>query len=181
MSLHDDLLLRFRQGDGEAFDDLVALMAPRLFGFFRRLGATAALAEDLTQDVFMRVLHGLDRYAGQGRLEAFLFQVARNRWIDHTRKRRESPLLEEHPEQVVELPPDADLLTRDRDAWLRAKVGKLDADTKELLELAILQDLPYREVALILDIPLGTVKSRVFYALRKLRESLAGREDLYLD
>ncbi|MHC4381209.1 MAG: RNA polymerase sigma factor [Planctomycetota bacterium] len=62
----------------------------------------------------------------------------------------------------------------DRAEQLRAALQQLDPETRELLELAVLQQLPYREVSMMLEIPVGTVKSRVYYSLRRLRERIQG-------
>ncbi len=171
-----DLLGRSRDGDREALAELVATMGPRLKGFFLRLGAQDSTAEDLTQDVFLRVLHSMDRYQESGRLDAYLLRIARNLWIDSRRRQRPVAAGERADETADERGhgPVALADLHDRAARLRAELARCDADTRELLELAVLQRLPYAEVGVILGIPVGTVKSRVHYALRRLRERLSG-------
>ncbi|RMH03776.1 MAG: RNA polymerase sigma factor [Planctomycetota bacterium] len=169
-----DLLARSRDGDRAALAELVGSMGPRLKGFFLRLGAQEATAEDLTQDVFLRVLQSMDRYQESGRLDAYLLRIARNLWIDRRRRVRPAAAAEvllEVPDPV-EPGPSERAGTRDRAERIRRVLAGCDPATRELLELAVLQRLPYVEVGRILDIPVGTVKSRVHYALRRLRETL---------
>ncbi|KAA3607820.1 MAG: sigma-70 family RNA polymerase sigma factor [Planctomycetota bacterium] len=171
-SARDDLLVRFRAGDPQAFQSLVSELGPRLKGFFLRQGAREDEAEDLLQSVFLRVLQGLDRYQPSGQLSAYFLRIARNLWIDHRRRKR--------PQTGVEMPeaaaategPEEHAETQDRAALLRRALAALDPAARELLEFAVLQKLPYKDVADLLGIPVGTVKSRVYYTLRRLREQL---------
>ena len=173
----EDLLVRFQAGDAAAFDQLVSEMAPRLKGYFLRQGAQNATAEDLTQLVFVRVFQARKRYQPSGRLDAYLLRIAHNLWIDSRRRKRFLTGGDDLPDAVDPAPgPEADAVAGDRAAVLHAALERLPADTRELLELAVLQRLPYLEVAEILDIPVGTVKSRVYYSLRKLREHLPALE-----
>ncbi|MGB0952961.1 MAG: RNA polymerase sigma factor [Planctomycetota bacterium] len=168
----EDLLTRFAAGETAAFDELVQEMGPRLKGYFLRQGAQASAAEDMVQNVFVRIIQNLPRYQPSGRLDAFCLRIARNLWIDDRRRSgrvyydgdeaRDRPDPGPGPLQLA----DRD----DRAAQLREALAKLDPETQELLELAVLQQLPYKEVGLMLDIPVGTVKSRVYYSLRRLRE-----------
>ncbi len=175
---HGDLLARCQHGDPDAFDLLVREMAPRLKGYFLRQGAEAATADDLAQSVFVRVLQSLDRYRPTGQMSAYLLRIARNLWIDHTRRARKLRRVEDQPEWSDARPgPHQVAEASDRASQVRAALAELDHDARELLELAVLQKLPYKEVAEILGVPVGTVKSRVFYALRRLRDRLAALEE----
>ena len=169
-----DLLVRYRAGDSAAFDLLVEGMGPRLKGYFLRQGAQTSTAEDLVQNVFVRVLQSLPRYQPRGQLDAFLLRIARNLWIDHRRRGGR----EHHDAAPAERPdprpgPLGQADAGDRASQLRSALQRLDPATRELLELAVLQQLPYKEVGMILEIPVGTVKSRVYYSLRKLRDVVA--------
>jgi len=170
----DDDLARHRAGDAAAFDRLVQDLAPRLKGYFLRQGAEAATAEDLTQNVFLRILQSLDRYQPSGQLDAYFLRIARNLWIDHQRRGARFRRVEDGSDSADPRPgPDAASQAQDRAALVRAALAALEPAERELLELAVLQHLPYKDVAALLEIPVGTVKSRVFYALRRLRQRLA--------
>lgn len=170
----NDLLVRFQAGDADAFDQLVHEMAPRLKGYFLRLGAQSSTAEDLTQHVFLRVFQSSDRYKPAGRLDAYLLRIAHNLWIDSRRRKRPVLVGDDLPDAAdPALGPLDQANLQDRADILRAALDQLDEPVRELLELAVLQRLPYQEVSEILEIPVGTVKSRVYYSLRKLRDQLA--------
>jgi RNA polymerase sigma-70 factor (ECF subfamily) len=173
----EDLLVRFQAGDPAAFDQLVQEMAPRLKGFFLRQGAQSATAEDLTQLVFVRVFQARQRYQSSGRLDAYLLRIAHNLWIDSRRRKRFLTGGDDLPDAEDSGPSPVDEAESvDRAQVLHAALDRLPPETRELLELAVLQRLPYQEVAEILKVPVGTVKSRVYYSLRKLREQLPALE-----
>ena len=83
-----ELMLRVAAGDDEAFEQLVVRMLPRLEGYFRRLGADPARAEDCAQEVLMKVYRARARYQARARFTTYLFHVARNHWIDRYRHER---------------------------------------------------------------------------------------------
>lgn len=175
--MSDDLLARHRDGDPDAFDLLVREMAPRLKGYFLRQGAEPSTAEDLAQNVFVRVLQSLDRYRPSGQMDAYFLRIARNLWIDHHRRHARFHVVRQEVEEADGRDgPDGEAQRLDRADHVRAVLADLEPELRELLELAVLQRLPYKEVSEILHIPIGTVKSRVFYALRDLRERLAALE-----
>ncbi len=168
-----DLLARFQEGDASAFNELVKEMGPRLKGYFFRQGAQSTTAEDLAQHVFLKAFQSRSRYQSSGRLDAYLLRIARNLWIDYCRRRRPLTLGESFPDAVDTAPsPWEDGHAQDRAQLLHAALGQLDDSTRELVELAIFQQLPYREVGEIMKIPVGTVKSRVHYILQKLKRQL---------
>jgi len=172
-----DLLERARDGVAGAFEDLVAAMGPRLFGYFLRQGASHALAEDLSQHVFLRLVQALPRYRPSGRWEAYCLRIARNLWIDHHRRRGRFQVVAEAEDEADPGPGPLDLAAKgDRAAHLRRLLAAQEDSVRELLELTVLQQLPYKEVSLMLGIPIGTVKSRVHYALRKMREQIHDKE-----
>jgi RNA polymerase sigma-70 factor (ECF subfamily) len=166
----EDLLTRFNQGDAAAFAELVELFGPRLKGFFLRKGVQASTAEDLSQHVFIRLYNSASRYQARGRFDSFCFQVAHNIFLDHCRSKKVTLHGDGIPEQSDERTQASEQVeSRDRDQILRKILAEQDDETRELLELAVLQRLAYSDVSAILDIPVGTVKSRVHYALRRMR------------
>jgi RNA polymerase sigma-70 factor (ECF subfamily) len=108
-------------------------------------------------------------------MEGFLLRIARNLWIDYRRRGGRVFQDAEPGDRPDHRPgPLGNVDASDRAAQLRAALARLEPATRELLELAVLQQLPYKEVGMILEIPVGTVKSRVYYSLRRLRDQLAG-------
>ncbi|MBK8976823.1 MAG: sigma-70 family RNA polymerase sigma factor [Planctomycetes bacterium] len=179
----DDLLDRFRSGDAAAFDQLVATYETRLVQYFYRLCWDLDRAEDLTQTLFLKLLRGVGRYRPEGRLGTYVFRVATNLWIDHYRKtsqRRRLYSLDQAIDGGFE--PAAShpgtspaLVAEDHEerARLRRALERLTEPHRLVFELAVYQELPYAEVAAILDIPIGTVKSRMHNSVRALKELLS--------
>jgi RNA polymerase sigma-70 factor (ECF subfamily) len=174
----DDPLLRFRGGDARAFEELVRAYGDRLVKFFRRLGADAETSEDLTQEVFLKMLRGAFEYEGRGRFDAFVFRVARNAWVDHVRairaRPRARPLEREGVRGGLPIPdgapgPDARAGEREDSDRLLEGLCRLSEGERLVVELGLFQGLSYAEIATVLEIPVGTVKSRMFAAVRRLR------------
>jgi RNA polymerase sigma-70 factor (ECF subfamily) len=141
------------------------------------MGAQSSTAEDLTQHVFLRVFQARARYKSTGRLDAYLLRIAHNLWVDSRRRKRPVSVGEAFPEaEDPSLDPSQVANLNDRAQILRLALTRLDPPVRELLELAVLQRLPYQQVSEVLSIPIGTVKSRVYYSLRKLRDQLAASD-----
>lgn len=185
-----DPLEALRDGDPRPFEALVRARAPTLVGFFRRLGAGRAEAEDLTQDVFLKLYRNAARYRPQGTVQAYCLRVAHNAWID--RRRRLSARPEAGPLPVAEgaaepgsarepssreAAPGAALEAHDEGERLARALASLPRGQAEVFELAVLQGLAYADVAAALEIPVGTVKSRVHHAVRRLRAALGRRQE----
>lgn len=188
-----DLLVRFRQGDEAAFEELVDRFQDRLVQFFYRLCWDRDRAEDLTQELFMKLLRGACRYRPQGRLSTFVFRVATNLWIDHYRAMRPQPRLYSLDQPVLDGVAPADrgpaderagpmheAIDSEQRARLRRALSSLTEPHRLVFELAVYQQLPYGEIAEVLGIPVGTVKSRMHNSVKALKTILAedgsGRE-----
>jgi RNA polymerase sigma-70 factor (ECF subfamily) len=169
-------LVALRAGDPRPFEDFVRGHARVYRTYFLRQGARPDEAEDLAQDVFLRLYREAPRYRPEERLVAFGFRIARNLWIDSCRRRAAAPVsvpLESTPAPAFEAPPGAGLEQREDEARLLAAVARLSPEQRSVLELAAIEGLSYAEIGRVLDVPEGTVKSRMFYAVRALRELLA--------
>jgi RNA polymerase sigma-70 factor (ECF subfamily) len=176
-----DPLSALRGGDPRPFEDFVTREAGTFVAFFVRLGASRAEAEDLAQDLFVKLFRHASRYEPRGRFDAFAFRVARNAWADRQRRRavrRPAQGAAEGAPPPLEALPSAEpgpdgLASRSEEArLLRAAVRALPEAQQLVLELGLVQGLAYAEVAELLEIPVGTVKSRMFHALRRLRAAL---------
>jgi RNA polymerase sigma-70 factor (ECF subfamily) len=132
-----------------------------------------ALAEDLTQDVFLRVFRGLRGYSRRARFTTWLFQVAKNRVIDEMRaaERRPRTLLaiEDAPQLEVV---DAPIERSEAIQFLLCEVDKLSPDLKEALLLRDIAGLSYNEISDTLDVTLATVKWRIFKAREEVQQAL---------
>ncbi len=183
-----DMLARFRDGDPAAFAAIVGEFEGRLVQFFYRLCWDRDRSEDFTQDLFLKLLRGARRYQPQGRLSTFIFRVATNLWIDFYRASKpkgrlyslDQVMLTGEPvvktDKVTSAPVDGLLLDEEK-AQLRVAVAKLTEPHRLVLELAIYQEMPYAQIGRVLDIPVGTVKSRMHNCVRALRTHMAAAEE----
>jgi RNA polymerase sigma-70 factor, ECF subfamily len=184
-----DPLAALQAGDPALFEEFVRMEAATFIGFFRRQGAERAEAEDLAQEVFVKLFRGAPSYQHRGAFAAFALRVARNAWVDRRRRQGVSPhmqSLSDTNKPSVEGGIDRQrLVSKEREVLdrmsvleesqrLQAALAGLSAAHAMIFELAVVQGLPYSDIAAELDIPIGTVKSRVFNAVRKLRDALEG-------
>lgn len=173
------LLYRIAQSrDAQAFNDLFASYAPRLKSYMMRQGADAATAEELAQETLLTVWRKAQLYSGdKGSASTWIYTIARNLRID--RIRRETPwqeLPEGHNEEASDDPaPDEAVSEKERKQRVQAALKTLPGEQYEVVVLSYLEGLSHSEIAERLDLPLGTVKSRMRLAYQKLRETV---EDL---
>jgi RNA polymerase sigma-70 factor (ECF subfamily) len=183
-----DLLPACRGGDEAAWRSLVELYTRKVFGLAYRFTGRVDEAEDLTQEVFVKVYQTLHKYReADGAFGAWLMAVARNHAIDHYRRgrqerarRTEDPLvLETAPAQ--EEHPIAGLEREERARLVHRGLRALPPELRLPLILCDLQGLPYDEIARSLEVPLGTVKSRINRARLELAKRLLGRRHELVD
>lgn len=183
-----DPLAALASGQPQLFEDFVTTETGSLLGFFRRLGAGTVEAEDLVQETILKLFRAAKNYQSVGRFEAYAVRAARNVWVDSLRRSsvREqagSAADEDAPQaldQVAGSEPEPfyGLAMEERSELLLQAVGRLDELHREAFELGVMQGLPYAEVSLVLGVPVGTVKSRVYHAVKRLREDLERRSAL---
>ena len=138
-----------------------------LLNFFWRQGVSYSEGEDLVQETFLRLWKYRKSYRPTAKLSTFLFLLARQVRLDALRSETRRARREERwgSERPTACEPDGGV--REDVRWA---VSRLSEPLRETVELVVFQDLPYAEVAEILGVPVGTVKSRMFNALRKLKE-----------
>lgn len=166
-----ELVARCRSGDRQAWDTIVRYRHARIYGLAYRFTGRADEAEDLTQEVFLKVYRTLHLYRSEsGGLETWIVRVARNHFIDHYRKykvekTRTTPL-EDHfdlaasPTTRIETPAEA-LDRKEAGDRVHRLLQKLPEDQREAVVLRDLEELTYEEIADLLKLPIGTVKSRI--------------------
>jgi RNA polymerase sigma factor (sigma-70 family) len=159
-------------GDAAAFDALVRSHQAAVFRFARHLLGDAALAEDVTQETFVRVYQRLRTFRFRSRFSTWLLQIARNVAVDELRRRQRRARL------AAVAPPPAPPPSPDARAELRAALGSLPPTMLEALVLVEVFGMSYAETAEVLTIPVGTAKSRVYHARLRLHEWQAGADDV---
>lgn len=164
----EDLLQRCRRGDQMAWHELVSRHTRPVFNLAYRFVGRVDEAEDLTQEIFVKVYQGLDRYrSAEGAFSTWLATVARNHAIDHYRRRREESLRRaEEPDILAGIAstdesPFMTLERKERVRLVQSGLRALPVELREPIVLCDLRGLAYQEAARILGIPLGTVKSRL--------------------
>src|SRR5438445_993464 len=164
----------------EQFEGLWQQHRPRIWRLVARLAGSTDLADDLTQEVSVRAFQAFGDFRGEAAAFTWLYRIAVN-VVNRQRERRRELLLLDAPE-VSQLPadeacgPETVALQADRRAAVWSAIGRLPEELRTTLVLHVYEELKYREVAAILNVPVGTVKSRLNHAMRRLREEFKDHE-----
>ncbi|HGM5550729.1 TPA: RNA polymerase sigma factor [Pseudomonas putida] len=175
----ETLLARYREGDGAAFEILYARHRQGLYRFLLGLSGKPELADEVFQDTWLSLIRSASQPQGRATFRTWLFQIARNRLIDHWRKHGvHQPLHDSYDEQAHAVGDDSSdpeqLLNLSRDSQrLENALQTLPADQREVFLLRAHGDLDLAQIASLTETPLETVKSRLRYAQQKLRRLLA--------
>ena len=170
MEQDQELLDRCLAGEDSAWEALLRAYTRKIYNLCYRFTGRVEEAEDVTQEVFIKVFQTLKSYqAAQGSFATWLNRVARNHLVDHYRRARkdrvtssledELPAAEQKPSQQME--PTGQVESRERREVLQLALDKLSPDLREAVILRDLHDLDYEEIAQVLKVPQGTVKSRI--------------------
>jgi len=162
-------------GDKAAFGYLVEQYQRFACSIAYRMTGQPDLAEDLAQEAFLRAWLNLPRLRGAGQFRVWLGRIVTNVTIDYLRTRRPEAALDERLPAGAESPP-AQVVRNETQETVRQAILALPEQSRAALILREYEGLSYKEIAAILDIPLGTVMSRLHYARGKLREALGAGE-----
>ncbi len=163
------------RGDREAFTALFEYFAPRLKSFMLRQGTDGPMAEEIVQETMVNVWRKAGQFdAAKASASTWVFTIARNMRIDMLRKANRPEPDANDPSWVPDPEPQAfDLVSRDQQAaGVHRAMAALPAEQQDVLRLAFFEDLPHGEVAERLGVPLGTVKSRIRLAMKRIRSEL---------
>jgi RNA polymerase sigma-70 factor (ECF subfamily) len=182
----EELLGRIQRGEADLFGPLIKRHERELFGYLRRYLGDQALAEDVFQNTFLKLYEKVGQYEKGRPFRPWLYTMATNLAIDAQRRlgRRPSVSIDQARQQDEqgqaqpladllngsEADPFAQLAEKERQALVRQGIEALPEHLKQTVLLAYYQGLKYREIAEILGIPVGTVKSRLHLALARLHE-----------
>ena len=165
------LVARCLKGEETAWEELVRLNTRKVYGLCYRFTGNGSEAQDLTQEVFLRVFRTIRTFrSAEGSFGTWLARVTRNLLIDHYRRTRQERVTDSIEEQLPMLEeagatasvrPDQGVAGREAGEILQATLQKLSPDLREAVILRDLQEMEYREIADVLGIPEGTVKSRI--------------------
>ena len=181
-----ELMRRFQAGDADAFTQLYERHLRGLLNFFFRLCWDASMAEDFAQEVLLRVYKSGKHWEPNAKFTTFLYRIARNFWIDHcrllsTQKEKvslnaqptgdgETSLIDRLPDDIK--PPEDDLDRRELYGAIMKALEQLPEEQRMVFVLSEIEEMKYQEIAEVMDVPVGTIKSRMHTAVAKLQELL---------
>ena len=178
-----------QKAEEKAYRELLRRYQRPVFSLIYRMVRDRELAEDLSQETFVKVLNALDRYRPEYKFSSWVFKIANNAAIDHLRRKELDTLSLEGgpdattPERVeatalqlgdtTESPLD-ELEARELGSTIERAIGKLRPEYRSCIVLRHVEGRPYDEIAIMLELPLGTVKTYIHRARAELRDSLDG-------
>jgi RNA polymerase sigma-70 factor, ECF subfamily len=181
---------RLKRGDAAAFDLLVAERSGEIYGLLYRLTENAEDARDLTQETFLRAFQKIEHFRGDADLRTWIYRIAinqaRNRWRWWRRRRRDVTVSLDAPTGPFGQPlnatlraeqtsdPEQNALAREREQALKAALKTLGRAYRETVVLRDIEGFSYEEIAVTLEINVGTVKSRLSRGREELRRKLEG-------
>jgi len=168
-----ELIARAKQGDRHAFGELVRRHREGVVNVVYRMCGDANLAEDAAQEAFIRAWQHLPGYRPRSPFRNWVYRIATNAARDVLRRERETVDVDKLSLTAQDAGPEAKLVGRERGERVRLAVLALPPASREVLVLREYEGLSYREIADTLEIPIGTVMSRLNYARSWLRKSLA--------
>ena len=178
-ALEDEwIAVRCQLGERAAFDELIQRWHGPIWQYVRRLCDDDDAAQDIAQDIWLRVLRGIGGLRDPVKLRSWLFGIAHRTWIDTLRKKYAGVVadLDEIDQRETPDPMVQDELEQELTA-VEHELSRLPAIEREALTLFYLRELSLQEIAQALEIPIGTVKSRLHRARRLLRRELVGKGD----
>lgn len=179
----EEIVAAILQGDEDLYAEIVGRYQARLVNYLYRLLRNREEAHDLAQEVFFKVYRALDRFDAEYRFSTWLFRVGQNAAIDHIRKRRLRLVSMHRPEDEAggerdwEFPssdptPYGDARNVERGEAINRAVAELPWEYRELIVLRHFGELSYEEIAVLKEMPLGTVKNKLFRGRQMLKQKL---------
>ncbi len=180
-NIDEELIQRCRNGDGVAFEQLIRPYRTRLMSYLVRYCNDRSSAEDLFQDVLLRVWRYLPKYNHRKRFAAWLFGIAHNILIDAKRRRKVREIItyaEAVPEQAVQHDPAAEVIASEMHEVVQHVLDTLPENQRRVFLLRQHGELSFREIADVLQQPLNTVLGHMHYAVKKMKKALDDHEEL---
>jgi RNA polymerase sigma-70 factor (ECF subfamily) len=188
----EDLMVLYQRGEVRAFEVLLSRHRKPVYNFILRFVGDKETAEDLLQEAFMRVIKGAEAYKRQAKFTTWLYTIARNLCVDQTRRRKhrkhaslDAPidasddsgtLLDVIPSN--EMASDRKSVNKQLHQTMQRAIEALSEDQREVFLMREFLDMPFKQIADVVGVPENTVKSRMRYALEKLRLELDEYKDV---
>mgnify|MGYP000989361842 CR=1 FL=1 len=170
-----ELVEKAKKGDILAFEELISAYEIKIFNYCYRMSGNKHDAEDLAQEIFIKVYKNLKTYKGDSSFSTWLYRVAHNTCIDKYRSIKPNVSLTDalgtyEYAASKETQPDEQLLKKENKELIQSCINSLKPEYRSVIILRDIQNYTYQEIALMLDIPLGTVKSYISRGRQALRE-----------
>jgi len=186
------LMVRYQRGEREAFAELVRRHNRPIYNFVRRQLRVSSLAEDVTQDVFMRLVQNAAEFKHEARFLTWLYTIARNLCVDQTRRRKhrkhaslDAPMdTSEESGSLMDVIPSGEMssdrksVNKQLHETMQRAIEGLSEEQREVFLMREFLDMPFKQIADVVGVPENTVKSRMRYALEKLRLELDEYKDV---
>ena len=167
----EKIVHRCRDGERSAFEELFEMYQPRLKYYVRRLDCESANVDDTLQEVWLAVFKKIHKLKDAKVFTVWLYRIARNKVYDEFRNKDRFVRLPEEDEIPVSGSDEPVLDTNDTEK-LHAALNKLKSHHREVLTLSFIEQMPYQSIAYVVGCSIGTVRSRIFYAKKSLREEM---------
>lgn len=168
----EQIMVAVKSGDLQQASLLFERYHKRIFNFLARMTMDRTVAEDLTQNVFMRMIKYRNSFRADARFQSWIYQIARNIFSDYYQdnKNRKLGFIDVEKLEGVMADSDETQMMEEREELLHRSLAKLEPEQRELLVLTRFQHMKYEEVAVIMDTTVANIKVRVHRAIGKLRE-----------
>lgn len=182
----EELMLRYQRGEVRAFEILLTRHRKAVFNFILRFVQSKDVAEDLLQETFLRVIRSSANYKRQAKFTTWLYTIARNLCVDQSRRAKhrkaqslDAPISTDEGSGTLldvvpgtDLPSDRATVSKEIQQRLKAALADLSEEQREVFLMREFLDMPFKEIADVVGVPENTVKSRMRYALQRLRLEL---------
>ena len=188
----EDLMVQYQRGEVRAFEILLQRHRRPVYNFILRFVGDKETAEDLLQEAFLRVIKGADAYKRQAKFTTWLYTIARNLCVDQSRRRKhrkhaslDAPMsASEESGTLLDVIPSSEMasdrktVNKELHATMQRAIAALVEEQREVFLMREFLDMPFKQIAEVVGVPENTVKSRMRYALEKLRLELDEYKDL---
>lgn len=185
-------MLMYQKGNVRAFEVLLERHRRPVFNFIYRFVRSRDVAEDLLQDTFLRVIKGANNYQRKAKFTTWLYTIARNLCVDRSRRQKhrkhaslDQPMTKSEDAGTLldvvagdELPSDRKAISQQLQQAMQEAIGRLSEEQREVFLMREFLSMPFKQIADVVGVPENTVKSRMRYALEKLRLELDEYKDM---
>jgi RNA polymerase sigma-70 factor, ECF subfamily len=174
-----EILARCKKGDHEAWNQMINSYSKSVYNIALNFFAERDVAQDVTQEIFIKIYHNLDKFREDRNFSSWVFTLSRNYCIDYWRKNKKYFLQTQELDEKIgsaKPTPEENSINESEIEKLRKKITQLEPELRMILILRDIQDLSYQEIAKNFSIPEGTVKSRINRARLKLAQAFVREE-----